>query len=195
MHTICTPLCTPYAHHMHTNMQTNMQTRRAPICTPICTPICRPDAHQYADQTRTSCRPFAVHYYPSYYAISDSVGDCCSFFFIFHFLIKGRKHPIHSFRKLSAPFAHHSRTRVNTRPPLITHICTQFAHQYALHMLSIMLSIVHTRVNTCRDTYYPFITHHTILSPIHSGVVDSLFLSFISYSKEENILCILYAQA
>ena len=155
LRTICTPICTlfgtPYAHHMHSNMQSNMHSIRHSICAPYCAPI---------------CTPILPYHYPLYYAISDSFGDSCSFFFIFHFFIKGRKHLIHSYctewlslfrflpfllilPTIRAPFAHHSRTRVNT----------------------------------CRHTYYPFITpsYYTIS---HSfGDCCSFFFIFHFFIK------------
>ena len=76
------------------------------------------------------------------------------------------------------------------RAPFCTPFCTPFAHHSALHSPTIL----RTRVNTCRHTYYPFITHHTILSLIHSETVVHSFLSFISLIKEENIIYILFAR-
>ena len=70
------------------------------------------DHHSITTRTQFAhpCEHLPTHllpfHYPSYYTISHSVRDGCSFFFIFHFFIKGRKHTIHSYRTLIASFVH-----------------------------------------------------------------------------------------
>ena len=164
--TIRAPFCTQFvhhsAHHSAHHTHTNMHTIRTPICTPI-----------------------LPYHYPSYYDISVSFGDCCSFFFIFHFLIKGRKHNLaqslvrvmaitiqfSSFFTYSptirAPFSHHSCT---IRPPF-------YHNSHTIHPP--VLTPAYTLITLS-------LHHHTILSLIHSESVVHSFLSFISLSKEEH---------
>jgi len=65
-----------------------------------------PFAHHFNTRVNTCRHTYYPIITPSYYTISYSFGHSCSFFFIFHFFIKGRKHTIHSYRTLIASFVH-----------------------------------------------------------------------------------------
>jgi hypothetical protein len=126
---------------------------------------------------RAPCEHLPTLYYPLYYAISDSFGDCCSFFFIFHFLFKGRKHNVHSYRTLIAHLSHTYRK-----------LSARNGYHYAGFFLFYLFSppFAHhfnTRVNTCRHTYYPIITPSYYTISYSFGHSCSFFFIFHFFIK------------
>jgi len=214
-HDYFTPLCSPFALHsrsirapsalhsaLHYALHSVLHSRsiRAPFCSPFEHHFARHSALHSSTILRTilrsilrtrvnTCHPFIT---PSYYTISDSFVHGCSFFFIFHFLNKGRKHTIHSLRKLIASLSHVMAITVleHRNESLFFHtillsiwlsILPPFALHYALHSSTICAPVL-TLATLSLPLSLPIILYY--LRFIRSQFFILFYLSFLKQRKK-----------